>query len=151
MSNPSALRDYNCADQSSRISDQSDVMKWDPATNHIHPQRDLATNCIHLQGFGTKHSSAPCQPYQSYLPRRICQMVAEEFEYKGIDNHPLENFPDVGYVEEKPDKGNIFYTIEEPDKLFVNFLSVESICHRCKLTFPSKSLIHKHLKSNSIE
>lgn len=56
----------------------------------------------------------------------------------------------MGYAEEEPDNRDIFYTIEEPNDLFVNFLGVESVCHRCKSTFPSKSLMHKHLKSNCI-
>lgn len=78
-------------------------------------------------------------------------MVAEELEDKGVNNHPLENFLDVAYDEEKLDEGDIFYTTQEPDKVFVNFLGVESICHKSKLTFPSKSLMHKHLKSNCTE
>lgn len=78
-------------------------------------------------------------------------MVAEEFEYKGTENHPLEDFFNVGYAEEESDKRNIFYITKELDKLFVNFLSMESIYHRCKSTFLSKSLMHKHLKSNYIE
>lgn len=39
---------------------------------------------------------------------------------------------------------------KEPNKLFVNFFGMESIYHRCKLTFLFKSLIYKHLKSNCI-
>lgn len=78
-------------------------------------------------------------------------MVAEEFEYKGIDNHTLKNLPDVGYAEEEPDEEDIFYTTKEPDKLFVNFLGIESVCHKYKSTFPSKFLMHKHLKSNCVE
>ena len=139
MSNSSTLRDYNRADQSSRISNQSGVVKQDPATN-----------CIYPQGSSTGHFSAPRQSYPLYPSQRAYQMVAEEFKYKGTDNHPFEDFPNVGYAEEEPDEGNIFYTKEEFDELFVNFLSVESICHRCKLTFPSKSLMHKHLKLNYI-
>lgn len=149
-SNPSAPRDYNRADQPSCLSDQPSVVRRDPLTNHTHPQRDPAINRIHPQGSGTGHSSAPCQPYQSYLPQRAYQTVAEEFKYKGTDNHPLEDLPDMGHAEEEPNDEDIFYTTEEPDKLFVNFLGVETVCHRCKSIFSSKSLIHKHLKSNCV-
>lgn len=108
------------------------------------------TNYIHPQGFGTRYSSTPRQLYQLYSLQRTYQTVAEEFEYKETDDHPLEDFPDVGYAEEEPDGRNIFYITEEPDELFVNFLGVELICHRCKSSFLSQSLIHKHLKSNCI-
>lgn len=83
-----------------------------------------------------------------YLLQHAYQIVAEEFKYKKIYDYLLENFPDIGYAKEKFNKKNIFYTKEEFNKLFNNFLGVESICHRCKLTFPSNSLIHKYLKSN---
>lgn len=148
--NPSTPRDYNRADQPSRTSDQPGVVRRDPSTNCAHPQRDLAINRIHLQGSGAGHSSAPRQPYQSYPPKRAYQTIAEDFDYKGTNNHPLEDLPDVGYAEEKPDDGDIFYTIEEPNELFVNFLGVESVCHRYKSTFSSKSPIHKHFKSNCV-
>lgn len=85
-----------------------------------------------------------------YPPQCAYQTVAENFEYKETDDHPLKDFSDVGYTEEKPDEENIFYMTEEPDKLFINFFDVKSICHRCKSTFPSKSLIHKYLKLNYI-
>lgn len=138
-SNPSAPCNYNRADQPSRTSDQPGIMRQDPSINRIHSQ-----------GSGAGHSSVPRQTYQSYPPQRAYQTVAEDFEYKGTDNHPLEDLLDVGYTEEEPDNGDIFYTTEELDNLFVYFLAVESVCHRCKSTFPSKSLMHKHLKSNCV-
>lgn len=85
-------------------------MKQDPATNRTHLQQDLAINRIHSQGSGTRHSSAFHQPYQLYLPQRTYQTVAEEFGYKVIDDYLLEDFPNVGYTKEKPDKGKVFYT-----------------------------------------
>ena len=77
--------------------------------------------------------------------------MAEDFDYKETNNHPLEDLLNVGYAEEEPDDGDIFYTTEELDELFVNVLGVESVCHRCKSTFPFKSLMHEHLKSNCVE
>lgn len=56
----------------------------------------------------------------------------------------------MGYAENEPNEGDIFYTTEEPDKLFVNFLGIKLVNHRYKYTFPSKSLMHKHLKSNCV-
>lgn len=53
MLNPSALRNYNCADQSGRTFDQLGVVKQDPAT----------TNCIYPQSSDTRHFFAPRQPY----------------------------------------------------------------------------------------
>lgn len=80
--------------------------------------------------------------------QRTYQTITEEFEYKKADNDPLEDFPDIGYAEGKLDKRDIFYTTKEPNKVFVNFLSIKSICHRCKLTFLFKILMYKHLKLN---
>lgn len=96
-----ASRDYNRADQSGRMTDQSGVIKRDPPTNRIHPQ-----------DFGTGHSSAPRQPYQSYPSQRAYQAVAKDFEYKGAADLPLGDIPDVGYTEEEVYDKDIFYTIE---------------------------------------
>lgn len=78
-------------------------------------------------------------------------MVAEEFKYEGTDNHLLENLPNVGYAEEEPNEGDIFYMMEEPNKLFINFLDVKLVCYKCKSIFSFKSLLHKYLKSNCVE
>ena len=39
---------------------------------------------------------------------------------------------------------------KEPNKLFVNFLSIGLICHKYKSTFLFNSLMHKYFKSNYI-
>ena len=132
------------------MSNPPSIVQQNLLTNCIHSQWDPAINCIHPQGSGTGHFSALCQPYQLYPAQRAYQIVAEEFGYKGTNNHLLVDLLDVSYAEEEPDNGDIFYLTENLEKLFINFLSMELVCHRCKSTFFSKSLMHKHLKSNCV-
>lgn len=77
--------------------------------------------------------------------------MTKEIEYKKYTNYTLENVPDVGYAKKKLYKRDVFYIKEEPDEIFVNFSGLESKCKKCKLTFPYKSLLHKHLKSSYTE
>lgn len=60
----------------------------------------------------------------------------------------LDNITNMSYTEEKLYKEIFFYTIEEPNEIFMNFFSLKSRCKNCKYTFFLKSLLHKHFKSS---
>lgn len=114
-------------------------------------KQDLLTNCIYPQGFGTGHSSAPCQPYQSYLLECVYQMVTKEFKYKKGNKHSLKDIFDVGYTKKKLDKGDIFYIIKKPNEMFINFFDIKLRCKKYKSIFPFISLLYNYFKLNNTE
>lgn len=73
-------------------------------------------------------------------------MVTKDFEYKKAANVSLDNIPDMGYTEGKVYKEDIFYTTKEPNEVFVNFFGLKLRCEKYRLTFLSKSLLHKYFK-----
>lgn len=75
-------------------------------------------------------------------------MVTKNFEYKGVTQYPSEDVSNVGYTKKELDERDIFHTKEKPNKVFVNFFDMESKYEKYKSIFLSKSLLHKHFKSN---
>lgn len=67
-------------------------------------------------------------------------MITKEFEYKKGNKYLLEDILDLDYTKKKLDKGDIFYTIEKLNKVFVNFFGIELRYKKYKSTFPFISL-----------
>lgn len=95
------------------------------------------------------HQPALRQPYQSNPPysgyqrgneKRIYQITDED-----TDQH-LESFYTTFETEEEElaslDKGF--------DEVFVNFVGIEAVCSKCRSSFPSKSKLHTHIKSDCV-
>lgn len=74
--------------------------------------------------------------------------MTKKFKYKGSADYSLINVPNVGYIEEKLYKKDVFYTTKEPNEVFVNYLGLELRCEKYKSTFSFKFMLYQYLKSS---
>ena len=63
----------------------------------------------------------------------------------------MEDEPEGFYTTFGDEADEISYSDEGFDKVAVNFVRIETSCTRCHATFPSRSKLHSHLKSNCLE
>lgn len=61
-------------------------------------------------------------------------MVTKNYKYKKPANLPLDKILDVTYIKKEVYKADIFYIIKKCNKVFVNFLSLESRYKKYKIT-----------------
>lgn len=93
---------------------------------------------------GSDHLPNPRQLYQSTPYQRAYQAIADN---KEVESKPLpEEVLEVLYRGQELDKDGRYYTDQADDKVFVEFLGIESLCQHCDQGFPSKSALHKHFK-----
>lgn len=63
----------------------------------------------------------------------------------------MENQPEGFYTTFDNKEGDVTYLDEGFDKIFVNFVRIETTCLKCHSSFPLKSKLHKHVKAGCVE
>ncbi len=94
--------------------------------------------------------AAPRQPYQSNQPYRGYQRAEEKGVYQ-VDKGPVEDELEGFYTTFENEADKVFYSNEGFDEVTVNFVGIETSCIKCRTTFPSRSKLHNHLKSDCLE
>ena len=89
------------------------------------------------------YQAVPRQPYQSGQSQCVYQHAEEKGVYQ-VDDEPSAEM-DKDFPESET-----YYTNEPYDKLQVNFVGIESICDRCTAAFPSRSALHKHIRTGCV-
>lgn len=52
-------------------------------------------------------------------------MLGKKFKYKKGGEYLFENIPNIDYIDRNFDTKNIYYIIEEPNKIFIYFFGIE--------------------------
>lgn len=86
------------------------------------------------------------QPYQSALSQRVYQHAEEKGVYQ-LNDKNFENCPEAFYTTFDPKGKEVDYSDEGFEEVIANFVGIETVCSKCSSFFPSKSLLHKHLKT----
>ena len=95
------------------------------------------------------YQAAPRQPYQSGPTQRAYQH-AEEKEVYQVDSDAIEQQPEGFHTTFEPEEEELAYSHEGFDEGFVNFVGIEAVCSKCHSSFPSKSKLHIHIKSECV-
>ena len=86
------------------------------------------------------------QPMQFLPPRPLAPAYQAEAGEE-TDRDPLE---DRKVMDDIQDESETYYADNQFDEIFAGFVGVESVCSHCHSAFPSKTLLHKHLKGCSV-
>lgn len=98
----------------------------------------------------TPYQDAPRQRYQSDQPDCGYQRREEKGVYQ-VDSDATEQQPEGFYTIFEQEEEELAYLDEGFDEVFVNFVEIEAVCFKCHSSFPSKSKLHMHLKSDCVE
>lgn len=63
----------------------------------------------------------------------------------------MKNQPEGFYTTFEDEEGDVTISDKDFDKVFVNFVGIETICLKYHSFFPSKSKLHKHIKAGWVE
>lgn len=58
-----------------------------------------------------------------------------------------DKLADAWYAGHDQDDNNQYYASNYDEEVFINFYGIESVCSNSHQSFPSKSLLHKYLKT----
>lgn len=94
--------------------------------------------------------NAPRQRYQSDQPDHGYQRKEEKGVYQ-IDSDATEQQPKGFHTTFEPEEEELSYSDERFDEVFVNFVKIEAVCSKCRLSFPSKSKLLTHIKSGCVK
>ena len=95
------------------------------------------------------YQAAPRQPYQSG-PTQHAYQHAEEKGVYSVDCHAIEQQPEGFHTTFEPEEKELAYLDESFDEVFVNFVGIEAVYSKCHSSFPSKSKLHMHIKSECV-
>lgn len=63
----------------------------------------------------------------------------------------MEDEPKGLYTTFENEADKVSYSDEGFDKVAVNFVRIETLCTKCRASFPSRTKLHNHLKSSCLE
>ena len=94
--------------------------------------------------------NAPRQRYQSDQPDRGYQRKEEKGVYQ-IDSDATKQQLEGFHTTFEPKEKELSYSDEGFDEVFVNFVKIETVCFKCRLSFFLKSKLHTHIKSGCVK
>ena len=94
-------------------------------------------------------SPVPRQSYQSPQSQRVYQHAKEKGVYQ-LDDENFENRPEGFYMTVDPKGEKVDYLDEGFEEVIANFVGIETGCSKYSSSFPSKSQLHKHLKTGCV-
>lgn len=63
----------------------------------------------------------------------------------------MNDQPEGFYITIGDESDEMTYSDEGFDEITMNFVGIETLCSRCRATFPSKSKLDNHLKSDCLD
>lgn len=110
----------------------------------------LPSNCVLATASSGGHFFVPRQLYQSSSPYRGYQKIDEKGLYQ-IDKDLVKGQPKGFYTIFDDVSKDVTYSDKDFKKIAVNFVGIKTSYSKYRATFPSRSKLYHHLRSNCQE